>query len=107
MNRWRIDMGRPRSEPQSEMQKLAKKIGDDGNDILQELEAMDVADLNKRIAQATQAILITKAELDKNDDYTKAKEDSKLLSSGFREVKKRQTAIIAAAVQLRQDKGAT
>lgn len=99
-------MGRPRKEPLTEMQKIAKKIGPDGEDVLKELEAMDLADLNKRIAQANQAISDTKAELNDNGDYVQAKEDVKLLSSGFREVKTRQNAIIAVAVQLRKDKGA-
>lgn len=99
-------MGRPKKAPLTEMEKLAKKIGPDGQDVLAELEAMEVADLNKRIAQANQAISDTKAELDKNTDYTQAKEDVKLLSSGFREVKGRQNAIIAIAVKLRKDKGA-
>lgn len=87
------------------MEKLAKKIGPDGEDVLRELEAMDVTDLNKRIAQANQAISETKAELDQNVDYQQAKNDCKLLSSGFSEVKKRQNAIIAIAVQLRKDRG--
>jgi uncharacterized small protein (DUF1192 family) len=104
-------MGRPKGsfnkEPLSDMQKLAKKIGPDGEDVVQELEAASVEDLNKRIAQANQAISETKAELDDNEDYTKAKNDCKLLSSGFREVKTRQNAIIAVAVKLRKDKGAT
>lgn len=99
-------MGRPRKEPLSEMQKLAKKIGPDAEDVLKELEAMEVVDLNKRIAQANQSISDTKAELNENTEYTQAKEDVKLLSSGFREVKVRQNAIIAVAVQLRKDKGA-
>ena len=99
-------MGRPRKEPQTESQKLAKKIGPDGEDVLKELEAMEVVDLNKRIAQANQAISETKAELNANEEYTQAKEDVKLLSSGFREVKGRQNAIIQACLQLRKDKGA-
>lgn len=99
-------MGRPRKEPLSEMQKIAKKIGPDSEDVLKELEAMEVVDLNKRISQATQAISDTKAELNENQAYVQAKEDVKLLSSGFREVKGRQSAIIAVAVQLRKDKGA-
>jgi uncharacterized small protein (DUF1192 family) len=99
-------MGRPKKMPLTEMEKIAKKIGPDGEDIVAELEAMEVADLNKRIAQANQAILGTKAELDENMEYTAAKETTKLLSSGFREVKKRQTAIIAVAVKLRKEKGA-
>lgn len=99
-------MGRPRKEPLSEMQKLAKKIGDDGEDVLKELEAADVGALNKRIAQANHSINETKTELEANEEYKKAKSDSKLLSSGFREVKKRQNAIIAVCLQLRKDRGA-
>lgn len=98
-------MGRPRKEPLSEMQKMAKKIGSDGEEVLRELEAMDSADLNKRIAQSNQAIAETKAELEANGAYVSAKNDVKLLSSGFREVKGRQNAIIAVAVKLRQEKG--
>lgn len=99
-------MARPRKAPLTEMQKLAKKIGPDGQDVLTELEAMEVADLNKRIAQANQSISETKTELEANEEYAKAKNDVKLLSSGFREVKTRQNAIIAVAIKLRQDKGA-
>ena len=99
-------MGRPRKEPLTELEKLAKKIGPDAKEVLAELESMEVADLNKRIAQANQAISDTKAELNENAEYTQAKEDVKLLSSGFREVKSRQNAIIAVAVQLRKDAGA-
>jgi uncharacterized small protein (DUF1192 family) len=99
-------MGRPRKEPLSPLQKLAKKIGSDGDEVLAELEASDVEALNKRIAQANQAISDTKAELNENQAYTEAKETAKLLSSGFSEVKKRQNAIIAVAVQFRKDKGA-
>ncbi len=104
-------MGRPKGSlnkaPLTEMQKIAKKIGPDAEEILKELEAMEVVDLNKRIAQANQAISETKTELDQNEAYAQAKEDVKLLSSGFREVKGRQNAIIAVCVQLRKDRGAT
>ena len=99
-------MGRPRKAPLTEMEKLAKKIGPDGQDVLKELEAMDLADLNKRIAQANQAISDTKTELNQNEAYVEAKETAKLLSSGFREVKSRQNAIIAVAIKLRKDQGA-
>jgi len=98
-------MGRPRKEPLTEMQKLAKKIGPDAEDVLKELEAMEVVGLNKRIAQANQAISDTKAELNDNAAYVEAKENVKVLSSGFREVKGRQNAIIAVCVQLRKDRG--
>lgn len=100
-------MGRPRknSEPLSEMQKLAKAIGSDGEDILKELEASDVEALNKRIAQANHAISDTKAELDQNAEYVQSKENVKLLSSGLKEVRKRQNAIIKVCLQLRKDRG--
>jgi ABC-type amino acid transport substrate-binding protein len=100
-------MGRPKKAPLTAMQKLAKKIGTDGEDLIQELEAADVEALNKRIAQANQALSEGKAELLANDEYVSAKADVKLLSSGFSEVKKRQNAIIEVCVQLRKDKGAT
>lgn len=93
-------------EPLSDMEKLQKKIGPDGEEVVRELEAMSVEELNKRIAQANQAISTTKSELDGNENYVKAKEDAKLLSSGLREVKKRQNAIIEIAVTFRKDKGA-
>jgi predicted translin family RNA/ssDNA-binding protein len=104
-------MGRPKGnfgkkEPLTEMQKLAKKIGPDGEDVVQELEGSDVETLNKRIAQANQSISDTKEELEENEEYVKAKENKKLLSSGFSEVKKRQNAIIAVCVQFRKAKGA-
>ena len=99
-------MGRPRKEPLTELQKLAKKIGPDFKEVLADLEAMDVADLNKRIAQANQSISETKTELDQNEGYTKAKNDVRLLSSSFRETKSRQGAIISVAIKLRQEKGA-
>jgi len=98
-------MKKHRKEPLSEMQKMAKKIGTDGEDVLKELEAMTVPEINKRIAQANQAISETKEELEANPKYVEAKNDVKLLSSGLREVKTRQNAIIAIAVKLRQEKG--
>lgn len=105
-------MGRPKKEPLSELQTMAKKIGEDGSDRLLELEAMSTEELNQRIAQANQSIVETKQALeadapngDKNQ-YMKAKELAKELSSDFRAVKKRQNAIIAIAVKLRSDRGA-
>lgn len=98
-------MARPRKEPLTELQKIAKKIGDDGEDVLRELEAADTEELNKRIAQSSQAIHDTVAELNKNTEYAAAKNDVKLLSSGLREVKKRQNAIIKICLQLRSDRG--
>lgn len=98
-------MGRPRKEPLSENQKIAKAIGPDAEDILRELEAADVEELNKRIAQASEAIASTKEELNQNPEYIQAKDDVKLLSSGFREVKQRQNAIIKLSLNLRRDRG--
>lgn len=100
-------MGRPKKAPLTEMQKLAKKIGSDAESVLAELEAMDVVELNKRIAQANHAISETKAELEANDAYVQTKNDMKFLSSGLKEVKGRQNAIIEVALKLRVEKGAT
>ena len=103
-------MARPKGSkntgPLTELQKLAKKIGPDGDEVVAELEAADVEALNKRIAQANQSISDTKAELELNEDYQQAKSDVKLLSSGLSEVKKRQNSIIAVAVSFRKAKGA-
>lgn len=105
-------MGRPRKEPLSELQQLAQKIGEDGSDVLAQLEAMSVEDLNKRIAQASQAIQETKEALEADQPngekslYLKAKEAKHEYSSDFRATKKRQNAIIAISVKLRQEKGA-
>lgn len=96
----------------TEIQKMAKKIGDDWADRLVELEAMPVEDLNKRIAQANQAIGDMKTELEAdlpNGDkspYMKAKLNLKYLNEPLSETKKRQNAIINVAVQLRRDRGA-
>lgn len=99
-------MGRPRKEPLSENQKIAKAIGPDAEDMLRELEAADTEELNKRIAQASEAIASTKKELSENPQYVEAKENVKALSEGFREVKKRQNAIIRVCLNLRRDRGA-
>src|SRR5271167_1970131 len=99
-------MAKPRREL-SDLEKLAKKIGPDWEDVLKELEASSVEELNKRIAQSSQSISDTKLELDENQAYQKAKNDVKLLSSSFREVKARQGTIIKVSLQLRREKGAT
>ncbi len=105
-------MGRPRKEPLSELQQLAQKIGEDGSDVLANLETLSVEELNKQIAQASQAIQESKEALEAdqpNGDkspYLKAKEAAKEYSSDFRATKKRQNAIIAVSIKLRQEKGA-
>lgn len=98
-------MGRPRKEPLTEIQKLAKKIGDDGEDVVRELEAADTEALNKRVAQASQSIHDATTQLNANLEYVEARENVKLLSSGLKEVKKRQNAIIKVCLQLRRDRG--
>lgn len=98
-------MGRPRKEPLTELQKIAKAIGTDAEDVLKELEAADTEELNKRVTQASQAISDTKEELNQNPEYMESKDNVKLLSSGLREVKKRQNAIIKVCLQLRRDRG--
>jgi len=98
-------MGRPKKEPLSELEKLAKKIGPDFKEVLAELEAADAEGLNKRIAQAAQAISDTSAELKANPEYEQIVNDKKLLESGLREVKQRQNAIIKVCLSLRKDRG--
>ena len=107
-------MGRPRKsrEPLSELQVLAQKIGEDGSDVLVKLEAMSLEDLNKQIAQSNQLISEEKERLEEdlpNGDkspYMKAKAEAKEHSTDFRATKKRQNAIIAVSIKLRQEKGA-
>ncbi|CAM6005497.1 unnamed protein product [Sphagnum balticum] len=91
---------------------MAQKIGDDGSDVLVKLEAMSVEELNKEIAQSSQTVQEEKERLEAdlpNGDkspYMKAKEAAKEHSSDYRATKKRQNAIIAVCVRLRQEKGA-
>jgi len=92
-------------EQLSELEKLAKKIGDDWREVLAELEAADSEGLNKRVTQASQAIHDTIAELNDSPEYTQAKADVKLLSSGLREVKKRQNTIVKVCLELRKSRG--
>ena len=105
-------MARKAKVEMSDFEKLASKIGGDWREVLADLESMELDALNKRIAQANQAIASTKEELEAdlpNGDmspYVKAKSNAKLLSEGLREVRKRQNAIIAVSVKLRQEKGA-
>ena len=89
-------MKKSRKEPLTELQKIAKKIGDDGEDILRELEASSAEELNERVTRATQSISDTSAELKANINYAQVVNDKKLLESGLREV----------AIMIRKDKGA-
>lgn len=73
-----------------------------GVDTIRELEALDLLALNKRIAEANEAIQSTRAELDALPNYQQVKEDKKLLETGYREVKKRQDAIIKLCLELRK-----
>ena len=102
-------MGRPKGSmnkgPLTEMQKLAKKIGSDGEDIVSELESFDVEGLEKRIAQSAQSISETTAQLKANPEYEQIVNDKKLLESGLKKVKQRQNAIIKVCLQLRKDRG--
>jgi hypothetical protein len=98
-------MARPKKAQLTPMQKLAKAIGSDGDSIIQDLESMDGAGLNKRIAQAHEAIDSAKEELNQNPDYIRHKEMLKDVSSSFRDAKKRQNAIIKVCLELRRARG--
>lgn len=73
-------------------EKLVKALG---RDTIDEMNTYREEDLNKTIVEATGAMRTAKDELDANEDYQKAKADCSLLSSGKREVDKRQKAKIA------------
>lgn len=75
-----------------ENEKLVKALG---RDTVDEMDTLREEDLMRVIVEATGAMRTAKDELDANKEYQKAKADCSLLSSGKREVDKRQKARIA------------
>lgn len=76
-----------------------------GLDTVKEMEAMSVDELGQVIVQANKAIEDTKAELNANPKFADAKANVKALSSGYREVKKRQDMKIKFSLKLREAQG--
>lgn len=85
--------------------KLTKIERNLGKDTLAELEALSPDDLKTRIVAANSAIKQAVDELEANPQYTEIKENLKALSSGMREVKKRQNDIIQYSLSLIDDRG--
>lgn len=100
-------MGRPKKEKRvlSPLEKIAQKIGSDWEDVLRDLEAADSEELKTRVTHASQAIHDAQTELSQNEEYIRAKENLGVLSSGFKEVRKRQQSIIKVCLELRRDRG--
>lgn len=74
-----------------------------GQDTLDELNALDQASINKKIAESTESIQEAKTERDNNPNYQKIMEDKKAFDQGFNDLKKRQNAIIRYCLQLRTE----
>lgn len=77
------------------LDKVAKALG---RDTVEEMDAMEEQELKKVIVDASGAMKTAKEELDANRDYQAAKADVSLLSTGKREVDKRQKAKIQYAL---------
>lgn len=71
-----------------------------GFEYVREMEAMDADALKKIVVDASEAMRAVKEELEKMPAYQTAKENIKDLSSGKREVDKRQKMRIQLALEL-------
>lgn len=80
--------------------KLEKALKALGAETVKEMEGMDEAALKKRIVEANEAMRQAEDELEALPGYQEAKADIYLLSSGKREINKRQKAVICVALNL-------
>jgi hypothetical protein len=87
-------------------ERIAKIEGFLGKETAQELAALSSLDLKNRLTQARKSIRDAKDELEANPAYQDAKENVKALSSGYREVKKRQDAVTEYCLYLLEEQGA-
>jgi hypothetical protein len=85
--------------------KMAKIETTLGTDTVKEMEAMDSANLKRRIVEASKAKAQVAKELEDNKEYQRIKEDKSYLESGKREVNKRQNAVIDLALHLMEAQG--
>jgi hypothetical protein len=76
-----------------------------GKETMAELEALDSNMLKDHIVAAEHSIMEAQRELEANSKYQELKESLKALSEGFKEVKKRQNAMIRYNLSLLEDKG--
>lgn len=75
-----------------------------GKETIDELSSKSIEELKTSIVIANQAIKQTYEELEANPVYQELKESLKALAAGFREVKKRQNAIIQYSLHLTEEK---
>jgi hypothetical protein len=73
-----------------------------GKDTIAELEALDGPALNKRIAEANEAMSECKVQLEADPVYQDIKESMKAVSGAYRDLCKRQRGIIEVCLQLRK-----
>ena len=71
-----------------------------GQDTVNEMSALSQIELRTIIVEANQAMQIVKDELEENEKYQELKESIKAISSGKKEVDKRQKARIDYALRL-------
>jgi len=93
---------RNRNKSLNGWEKLQKVLG---IDTVEELEKLDSDILKERIANAAQAMQAVRDELEANPKYQELKENLKALTSGKKEVDKRQKAIIKFCLHLLESKG--
>lgn len=70
-----------------------------GNDTIEELESMNLAELQKVIVDASTAMKQVKDELEANPKYQELKADKSAAEAGKRDVNKRQGAKIKYAIE--------
>lgn len=81
--------------------KMSKIVKELGQQLVNEISTKDKAELEALIVEAEEAIRIATQERDANPHYQAAKQATKDLSEALRDVKKRQTAKIQLALQVR------
>lgn len=87
------------------MTRLEKIMNNLDADTIEVMQAFDVNALKNLVVQSEQTITATKQDLEDSPQYQEAKENIKALSSGYKELKKRQTAKIQYALILLTEKG--
>lgn len=84
------------------LEKIEKALG---SEFIQELNAKSTEELKNTIVAANQAIKQTIEELEANPVYLELREQLKALSSGLKDVKKRQNSIIQYSLHLTSERG--
>lgn len=87
------------------MTKLDKILNKLSQEVIVDMQAMSPDALKNQVVASEQAIDTAKDELEANSSYQEAKDNLKLLSAGYRELKKFQAAKIQYALVLLAEKG--